>query len=219
MLHKETVSPATLELIKVLQADPYFHDFLLAGGTGLSLQIGHRISVDIDLFTRNSFNEQEYLEHLEKNYNFSLQYMHSNTLKGFINGIFVDLLQHDYKCIKPAVEAEGMSLFSKADIAAMKINVISGNGTRVKDFVDIYFLLKEFSFEEIVSFYTDKYNNRNEFHAIKSLTYYEDIDETGWINLVKEKGLTMAKVKKSINRHRDEFINRKTGLGDWDIGK
>jgi hypothetical protein len=208
MLHKETVSPATLELIKALQADYYFHDFLLAGGTGLSLQIGHRISIDIDLFTRNSFNEQEYLEHLEKNYNFSLQYMHSNTLKGFINGIYVDLLRHDYNRVKPIVKAEGMSLYSKADIAAMKINVISGNGTRVKDFVDIYFLLKEFSFDEIISFYTDKYSARNEFHAIKSLTYYGDIDETSLPNMVKEKELTLDQVKKSINRHRDEFLNR-----------
>lgn len=66
MLFKETVSSPTLELIKTLQADNHFKDFLLARETGLSLQIGHRISVDIDLFTCNLFDEQEYLEYLER---------------------------------------------------------------------------------------------------------------------------------------------------------
>jgi hypothetical protein len=96
----------------------------------------------------------------------------------------------------------------------MKVNAISGNGTRAKDFVDIYFLLKEFSFDEIISFYTEKYSARNEFHAIKSLTFFEDIDETSWPDMVKEKELTLDQVKKSINRHRDEFLNRKLGLGN-----
>lgn len=212
MLFKETVSSATLELIKTLQADNHLKDFLLVGGTGLSLQIGHRISVDIDLFTRNPFNEQEYLEYLEKTYRFSLQYMHQHTLKGFINGIFVDLIRHDYRLIKPPVQDEGFMLCSKADIVAMKVNAITGNGTRAKDFVDIYFLLKEFSFAEIISFYTEKYITRNDFHAVKSLTYFDDISESDWPNMVKEKGLTLDEVKKSITQHRDEFIKGKTGL-------
>jgi hypothetical protein len=206
MLHKETVSPAILELVQILQADHYFKDFILVGGTALSLQIGHRTSVDIDLFTRSSFNEQEYLEYLEKTYSFSLQYMHHHTLKGFINGIFIDLLRHDYKLVKPPVVEEGISMSSKADIAAMKVNAISGNGTRVKDFVDIWFLLKEFSFQQIVGFYTEKYDARNEFHAIKSLTYYEDIVESDWPKMIKEKELTLNQVKKSIDACRDDYL-------------
>ena len=66
MLFKETVSATTLELIKKLQSDQYLKEFYLVGGTALSLQIGHRISVDIDLFTREAFNESWYLEYLEK---------------------------------------------------------------------------------------------------------------------------------------------------------
>jgi len=212
MLHKETVGPATLELIRTLQSDNYFKDFLLVGGTALSLQIGHRISFDIVLFTQNVFNEKEYLEYLEKTYNFSMQYMQRNTLKGFINDIFVDLIRHDYKLVKTPVKEEGIVLCSKADIAAMKVNEISGNGTRPKDFVDIYFLLKEFSFKEIISFYAEKYDARNEFHAVKSLTYYEDIAESDWPNMVKEKELTLDQVKKNIIIKRDEYLNHELGL-------
>jgi len=45
MLHKETVGNATLELLKKLMADERLKDFVLVGGTALSLQMGHRISI------------------------------------------------------------------------------------------------------------------------------------------------------------------------------
>ena len=51
MLKKETVSPSLLEVLEVLMAMNTIKDHRLVGGTALSLQIGHRISVDIDLFS------------------------------------------------------------------------------------------------------------------------------------------------------------------------
>ena len=85
MLHQETVSPATLGLIKTLQADSMLKGFLLVGDTALSLQLGHRISIDIDLFTQDEFDSTELLEYLEQTYSFQLQYIYKNTLKGIIN--------------------------------------------------------------------------------------------------------------------------------------
>ena len=175
MLHKETVAPATLELIKSLQSEKIFKDFHLVGGTALSLQIGHRISVDIDLFSQNEFETGFYLEYLERKYDFKLQYEYENTLKGFINGIFIDILRHNHPYIHEPINEENIRLLSKADIAAMKVNAIAGNGTRLKDFIDIYFLAKEFTIGEIIGFYSEKYGKRNEFHALKSLTYFKDI--------------------------------------------
>lgn len=209
MLHKETVEPATLGLIRALQADPVFHDFSLVGGTALSLQIGHRISHDIDVFTRNPFNAQEMVAYLEKNYGFALQFMHHNTLKGFIKGIFIDMLQHDYPWVSDPVKEEGMIMASLADIAAMKLNAISGNGTRAKDFVDIYFLLKKYSFGGLIGFYKEKYSERNDFHVIKSLTYFDDIIEENWPNLLLEKELTLNAVKQTLILHRDQFLKEK----------
>jgi hypothetical protein len=206
MLHKETVAPAALELILTLQKDEPFNGFYLVGGTSLSLQIGHRISVDIDLFSRSSFDHILLLEHLEKNYNFSLQYMQVNTLKGILNGVFIDIITHDFTYVKAPIIEEGIKMLSKPDIAAMKVNAISGNGTRAKDFVDIYFLLKEYSFAEIISFYNMKYDKRNEFHAIKSLSYFNDINTNDWPNLILEPKLTPAKVKKEIIKQRDIFL-------------
>jgi hypothetical protein len=206
LLHKETVSNNTLELIQKLQSDVFFEKFTLVGGTALALQIGHRISIDIDFFTREAFDQQGMLQHLEREYRFQEQYSHTNTLKGIINGVFVDLLRHDYKYIAEPMNIMGMRLASKQDIAAMKVNAITGNGTRVKDFIDIYFLLKEFSFSEIIGFYKKKYDSRNDFHAVKSLTYFEDIDADVWPKMVLEKTLKLSEIKKVIVEQRDFFL-------------
>lgn len=198
MLHTETVDRATLELIKQFQADPVLDGFVLVGGTALSLQIGHRISIDIDFFTVAEFDTQQLLEHLEKKYQFLEQYRQTNTLKGIIKGVFVDFITHKYHMIKPNEHIEEITMASKPDIAAMKVNAIAGNGTRVKDFIDIYFLLKEFSFSEIISFYKLKYSSRNDFHAIKSLTWFDDVDEAEWPRMVLEKDLTLKKLKETL---------------------
>lgn len=208
MLHTETVDSTTLELIKKLRADPVLNDFVLVGGTALSLQLGHRISVDIDFFTHKEFDNQEILEHLEHNYGFQEQYSHTYTLKGIINGVFVDLLRHDYKYIEDHLQIQGMEIASKQDIAAMKVNAITGNGTRVKDFIDIYFLLKEYTFSEIIKFYKAKYDTRNDLHAIKSLTYFDEIIVEEWPKMILEKELNLKDLKRTIIEHRDAFLNK-----------
>jgi len=196
-------------LIRKLQADQFFNEFYLVGGTALSLRIGHRKSIDIDLFTRKSFDTSRYLEYLEQKFNFSLQFSHDNTLKGIINGVFVDLIKHDYTFVEPPLTIDGVAMLSKADIAAMKVNAISSNGTRVKDFIDIFFLLKEFTFGEIIHFYAAKYKNRNTFHAMKSLTYFDDIIEEQWPVMVREKDLTLKKLTSTITEARDLYLSEK----------
>jgi len=213
MLHKETVSDTTLELIKNLQADNMLQGFLLVGGTALSLQIGHRISIDIDFFTQDDFDTRELLEYLEQTYAFQLQYMHKNTLKGIIGGVFVDLLRHNYKLIDNPVTIDNIKMASIKDISAMKLNAIAGNGTRVKDFIDIYFLLKKNSFSELIHFYCTKYESRNDFHIIKSLTYFNDIIVEDWPNMYLEKDLTISDIKNFILKKRDEFLAEKLNPG------
>ena len=96
MLQKETVQPTTLELIKKLQHDKNLNDFFLVGGTALALQIGHRTSDDIGLFTNQPFDSNKLTEYLEINYQMSVHYLHNKTLKGFINNVLVDLITHNY---------------------------------------------------------------------------------------------------------------------------
>ena len=214
MLHKEAGDANLLDLIQKLQKLEVLSDFFLVGGTALSLQMGHRKSVDIDLFSQLPFEPEFTAGILEKEFGFQLQYSHRNTLKGTISGIFVDLITHPYSLIRPLVVVENIRMASLEDIAAMKVNAISGNGTRLKDFIDIYFLFKTFSFEEIIGFFSTKYNSRNEFHAIKSLTYFDDIDSTSWPEMILEPKLTLDQIKTSLIQKRNFFINKSANLGN-----
>jgi hypothetical protein len=81
----------------------------------------------------------------------------------------------------------------------MKINVISNDGTRVKDFIDIYYLLNEYSVEHLLENYNAKYKLRNALHALKSLNYFEEVDTNDWPELIVEKDLNWLKVKKKID--------------------
>jgi len=184
MLRKETVTPGALELLKELMLDENLNDFFLVGGTALSLQIGHRISIDIDLFSVNPFDEPKMLEYLEASRGFRLNYQGKNTLKGQIGNVQVDLITHAYSLVKPLNVLEDIRLASLEDIAAMKLNAIAGNGTRLKDFIDIVSLSCYLSLKEMIAGYEVKYTNRNPFIILKSLDYTADVNKEEAIEFV-----------------------------------
>lgn len=205
MLHKNTIQPGTLELLIKLQSDEILNNFSLAGGTSLALQIGHRQSVDLDLFTTDDFDVNFLLEFLEANYNFHSDFTANNTLKGFIDSVKVDFISHKYPLVNNIRNIESIKLYSIEDIAAMKLNVIAGNGTRSKDFIDLYFLLKEYSVQQLLNFYSAKYKTRNTFHVVKSMVYFDDISLQDWPVMVLEKNLNLEKLKKSIEKKVKEW--------------
>ena len=96
MLHKETVEPGTLELLKYLQSEPLLSSFNLVGGTALALRIGHRKSVDLDLFTRDEFDLDTLKSMLVEKYGFRSSFERGYTLKGFIDGVMIDCIRFDY---------------------------------------------------------------------------------------------------------------------------
>jgi predicted nucleotidyltransferase component of viral defense system len=69
MLQKDSVRKPLWDLLKVLQESSAFDKYFLVGGTALSLQLGYRISDDIDLFTRDDINKDEIFDYLNKYFN------------------------------------------------------------------------------------------------------------------------------------------------------
>ncbi len=103
MLHKETVRPELLSLLHRLVAAEPLKDFVLVGGTALSLRIGVRKSIDIDLFTSGDFPGDSLVEFLEENaFNFQQQSRFKGGLLGHIDNIKVDFIRHAYSwVVKP----------------------------------------------------------------------------------------------------------------------
>lgn len=206
MLHKETVNPGTLELLIHLQKKNYLKGFYLVGGTALALQIGHRKSIDIDLFSDFEFDTLQILENLSADFNFKLFFSASNTLKGSINDVQVDILAHRYPYVSPPVEVENIAMLSTGDIIAMKLNAIATSGQRVKDFIDIYYLLDDFSIADMIGFYKTKYAAYNEVNILKSITWFEDIDQSAWPVLLQNPGLKWADITKKLTSETKKYV-------------
>ena len=179
MLHSETVEAGTLALLRKLINDRELETFNLAGGTALALQLGHRKSIDIDLFTDRDFDAERLANHLINNYNLGPKTgITKNGVFCKIDNIKVDILAHQYPLINKVVAIEGIRMLSLEDIGAMKLNVILYNGTRLKDFADMYKLLEHISLEKITNAFVQKYPGVNPRMAHNGLLYYTDVNKT-----------------------------------------
>lgn len=178
MLQYQTIYPETLECLKQLTNLDILKDFYLVGGTSLALQIGHRISIDLDFFTRKNFSSSALFEQLKKElpiYRFTIIGKAENTLNLLINDIKVDIIRFDYPLIDKIIVTDNFKLMGMKDIAAAKLSAVTNRGTK-KDFFDIYFLLQHFSLEDILNFFQEKYQMDIAFFHIKSLTYFDDAE-------------------------------------------
>lgn len=182
MLQYRTVYPRTLELLKKLMKLEELKDFFLVGETALALQLGHRISVDLDLFTQKDFDTKKMFDKLNRLFEIRDLTEETNTLNFNIvfpdkseNIIKIDLIKYSYPLIKPIIEVDTFRLLSIEDIIPMKLSAIAGRGSK-KDFYDIHYLLADFNFEQMFDLFERKFPNTNKFHILKSLTYFEDAD-------------------------------------------
>lgn len=175
MLYKQTIESATLALLKSLQAISELSKLRLVGGTALALQIGHRKSIGIDLFGKFVFEHENILPELNKIGQVQIIRSQKNINVFLIDNIKVDIVNYYYPWIEKGIVEDEILFADKKDIAAMKLAAITGRGTK-KDFIDLYYLLKEFTLRQMLDFYNMKYTDGSEFLVLKSLTYFVDAE-------------------------------------------
>jgi hypothetical protein len=135
MLHKDPfiIAPKTFTLIQELQSIAGFQQFFLVGGTALALQLGHRNSIDIDLFTQDDFSNEAILNILREKYQVQEVFSRNNTIISLVDNIKTDFIKHNHPLLLQPITEEGITFLSKEDIAAMKIPAIIQSGKRLKD--------------------------------------------------------------------------------------
>jgi hypothetical protein len=198
MLYTETVEAGTLDLTRQLMSDEVFKDFYLVGGTALSLKLGHRKSIDIDLFTDKDFDSAKIKNHLQQHYQVEKLQAIKNGVFGLVSDVKVDLIAHQYPLIKPIETVEGIRMLSLEDIGAMKLQAIIQNGSRLKDFVDVYALLNQRSLKQLTDAMEQKYPDVSRGMAQNALLYHNDIDFTVPIKLMKQE-LDWNKIYKRLH--------------------
>lgn len=166
MLRKEAVSPQLLKLLHRLMSIPELNNHQLVGGTALALQIGHRISVDIDLFsnTDTNYNEIEAVISKEFNGEFKIaHYINSSFGKGicfYLEEIKTDIIDWKRSFKFSKIEIEKIRMASKEDILGMKLDIITAAPEYArydkKDFVDLACLLNDFTIAQMIDIYKQR---------------------------------------------------------------
>lgn len=195
MLYKSAVNPDLLRILEQLMQMDVFSDLRLVGGTALALQIGHRESVDIDLFGKIDFEEQE--KNIELTGSIVILKKSKNINVLSIDNIKVDIVNYRYPWISELIEEDNCRLASLKDIGAMKLNAITGRGTK-KDFIDLYYLLKHFPLNDLFRFYFEKFDDGNLFLVKKSLIHFEDAEPEP-MPVMKEK-ITWDEIKTDLQK-------------------
>lgn len=196
MLYPATVAPDTLELLRQLMQLPALDSFALAGGTNLALRYGHRLSVDLDLFTDQSFSTSDVMDELVRVFPETIVTDESkNSVSLFVRGVKVDLLAHRYPLLQSFEGIEQIRFWSVDDVIAMKLGAVSGRGAK-KDFWDIDELLNRYTLSQMLQFFTRKYPNSDPGYVIRSLTYFDDAEQQ--VDPVEISTSTWPKVKERI---------------------
>lgn len=204
MLQTRTVEPGTLELLRQLMAMPTINPFFLVGGTALALQWGHRVSIDLDLFTPELFDKDALLESLSAEFDVSIESQSPNMVITFIKGVKVDFVKMAYPILFPPLEIEGVRMLDMRDIAPMKLKAVVQRGSK-KDFFDIYFLLQKMPLERLLELFKKKFTQHETFHVIKSLLYFDDAEQYPDPILFDEK-ITWEMVKVEVKKKVEKLL-------------
>ena len=176
MLQISTVEEKTFELLSSLMLEPLLDSTILVGGTSLALQLGHRKSTDLDLFTTESIDIESVVASLNTNFNYHPQLITDSTTIGYISDIKIDVIRHPYEWIDSPVQQNGIRLASLKDIAAMKLHAIANSGQRPKDFVDMAYLSQFFSYNQIKNFALKKYPIYDPIMFDRAIIYFGDVN-------------------------------------------
>lgn len=176
--------------------EPALAAHFLVGGTGLALQLGHRLSVDLDLFTHTPFEAEPLLETLRDHYTIQPLTTTNTIFIVVANGIKVDCVHFRYPFSFPLLIEDGIRMADMRDVAPMKLDAVTKRGSK-KDFVDMFYLFERFTPQQILDWYNQMFRHSTSFHVIRSLTYFEDAEKTE-MPIVFDPKVTWSAVKKRM---------------------
>lgn len=205
-MHEEALTQNTKRVLEALDRAGFAKDFYLAGGTALALYYGHRFSVDLDWFAERFSATPVFRKKLSEVGNLSVDSEGEGTLNGSLDGVKVSFFEYPYPLIAPKVHYKGgVELASRSDIAVMKLEAVASRGT-YKDFIDLYFLLQEYTIDQLFGFLRQKFAGieYNETHLLKSLTYFADAKKSEFPRMIAE--VTWEEVQKSLLSAVDGYM-------------
>ena len=185
-MHEEILTPEQSELLPLLKM--FSEEFYLAGETAIALYLGHRRSIDFDLFTKK-LHPMRIKNRIKKSgFNVdSIIFESSEELHLVVNSVKISFVEFPFDIPPPVLFKDIITLPSLLDLAAMKAYAL-GSRAKWKDYVDFYFLLKyKFTVEEIIKRAKEIFSGYfNSKLFLEQLAYFEDIDYSENVDFIKE---------------------------------
>jgi len=183
-MHLSILTDRQLELIPLLRR--WKRSFYLVGGTAIALHLGHRRSIDFDLFTASPLAKARIRKALDAS-GFEWRMLHedSDQLHVMCNHVKLTFFSYPYPIEHPVAVETWISLPDLLSLAAMKAFAL-GRRAKWKDYVDLYFMLRDhFSVEQVgsaaVGIFGDAFSERL---FREQLAYHADIDYTEAVDYV-----------------------------------
>jgi hypothetical protein len=180
-IYWNTLTDKTRRVFDALAALPIPAEFYLAGGTALALQIGHRISTDLDFFSAtnvmNAAARSALAGRLQKLTPMSIKHEADEQLYATLMGVEVSFIYQHHPLLFPTIEINGLQLTQPIDIGLMKLSAIKDRGTR-RDFIDLYCLRQIAPFQKLFELLPQKFYDRPDFtvHLAYALSYFSDAE-------------------------------------------
>ena len=177
-MYKEILNDKQLELLPLMAS--FRREYYLVGGTAIALHIGHRRSIDFDMFKPSAINHKKNLDRItDAGYTFQVTRRVAEQMNLIVNDVKVTFFQYPFP-IQPTEKFETFfRIPTLLQLSAMKAYAL-GRRSKWKDYVDLYFLLREhFSIEEISACATDIFGDLYSEKMFRAqLCYFEDVDYT-----------------------------------------
>lgn len=194
-MHKNILNKEQVNLLPIVSE--FSKDFYLVGGTAIALYLGHRNSIDFDLFTKKKIKRKAIKNMLDqKNIDYSLIHEAYDQFHILIAGVKFTFFNFPFSVKHQERFEEFINMPALLDLAAMKSYALGGRA-KWKDYVDLYFIMKhtysrnkiEDKAEEI---FEDKFNKKL---FRQQLAYFTDIDYSEPIQWIIESPPSDEKIK------------------------
>ena len=208
MMHRECFSKEGWVVFRELSETAHEFQATLAGGTALALQLGHRISHDLDFFTQLDFSVDAAIAAIRKTgLPFRVTSEGNGTLNTEVDGIKVSLLRFDHPFLEKPLILDGIPIAGILDIATMKVIAISQRGLK-RDFVDLYVILRGKPFHSIAEQMVKRFGPERvpPVHIGKSLVYFADADGNPEPAYIRGEAVKWDEVKLFFRQHVKQFV-------------
>lgn len=178
----------------------FSNDFYLVGGTALALQLGHRRSIDFDLFSRVAFDSNKIKSIVQQNWEINQVYVNSkNELTMMVENVKMTWYKYDFNIPLGVSWSEVIKMPDILHIAAMKAYAL-GHRAKWKDYVDLYFVFQKYGFNEVTTL-TTKIFGRGLFDERllrEQLVYYDDVSFKEEVEFISGFEVSTDEIKKFL---------------------